>query len=326
MIMSPAISIINAALAGGIGLDYLLGDPPNRYHPVAWLGRIIGWFIPRLKGGSEKAKGAIFSAVLVVAAGLVAHLLMYASIHLSGALAAAIASAIILKIAIAIKGMERHTKAIMACIEAGDLEGARYNLSMIVRRKTDDLDEQHILSATIECISESTVDGIASPLFYYSILGPGGAFAYRTINTLDSMVGYKDHYYRDIGWMSARLDTIANYLPARITALLMIASAKILGADWKNSIHILNRDHSKTFSSNAGYPMATMAGALRVKLEKIGHYTLGDEQEMATLEKCKTAISIMKLTTILFCLAVSVPTISILYLAGGWGSIVLGIS
>jgi adenosylcobinamide-phosphate synthase len=325
--ISPSICIVITALTGGIGLDYLLGDPSNRYHPVAWLGRIIEWSIPRLKGRSEKAKGAIFAVILVVAAGSCVNLLICASTYLAGALTAAIASSIILKIAIAVKGMERHAKAIMACIEAGDLESARYNLSMIVRRKTDGLDEQHILSATIECISESTVDGIASPLFYYSIFGPGGAFAYRTINTLDSMVGYKNHYYKDIGWMSARLDTITNYLPARITALLMIASAKILGADWRNSLYILNRDHSKTFSPNAGYPMATMAGALRVRLEKIGHYTLGDEQEMATLEKCKIAISIMKLTTLLFCLAISLPTISILYLAGGnWWRIILGTS
>jgi adenosylcobinamide-phosphate synthase len=320
------ISLVIAALAAGIGIDYLFGDPPNKYHPIAWLGRLIGWFVPRLKGGSEKTKGAIFAIALVVAIGLVAHFLTYTSMHLAGAVAAAIVSALMLKITIAVRGMERHAKAIMACLEADDLIGARHNLSLIVRRKTDDLDEQHILSATIECISESTVDGITSPIFYFSILGPGGAFAYKTINTLDSMVGYKDNYYKDIGWMSARLDTIANYVPARITAFLMIASAKIHGADWKNSIYILHRDHSKTFSPNAGYPMATMAGALRVKLEKIDHYVLGDDQELASLKKCKTAISIMKLTTILFCLTIAVPAISILYLIGGWWRLVFGIS
>jgi adenosylcobinamide-phosphate synthase len=162
------------------------------------------------------------------------------------------------------------------------------------------------------------VDGITGPIFYYSILGPAGAFAYRATNTLDSMVGYKDGYFKDIGWMSARLDTAANYVPARITAFLMVASARILGADWKNSLSVLQRDHAKTFSPNAGYPMATMAGALRVRLEKIGHYALGDEQEPASLEKCRVAISIMKLTTLLFCFGVSAPIISILYLAGWW--------
>lgn len=319
------IPVFVAALAGGIGIDYLLGDPPNRYHPVAWLGRLIGFFVPRLKGRAEKIKGAAFAIFIVAAMGLLVHLLAYVSMYLAGAVALAIVSIIILKISVAVRGMERHAKAITSCLEAGDMAGAQHNLSMIVRRNTDDLDEQHILSATIECVSESTVDGITGPIFYYSLLGPGGAFAYRTINTLDSMVGYKDDYYKNIGWMSARLDTISNYIPARITAFLMVVSAKMLGADWKNSLQMLHRDHDKTFSPNAGYPMATMAGALRVRLEKIGHYALGDGQELATLEKCKTAISIMKLTMLLFCLVFSVPVMSILYLAGWW-RLLLGIS
>ena len=252
-----------AALAAGVGVDWLFGDPPNKYHPVAWLGRLVDYCVPRLKGGAEKAKGAAFAILLVAAVGLAVHFLVFAGMDLAGVVTLAVASAIILKIAIAVRGMERHAKAIMACLEADDLPGARQNLSMIVRRRTDDLDEQHVLSATIECVSESTVDGIAGPIFYYSLFGPAGALAYRAVNTLDSMVGYKDDYFRDIGWMSARLDTAANYVPARITAFLMVASAKMLGADWKNSLSMLQRDHAKTFSPNAGYPMATMAGALR---------------------------------------------------------------
>ena len=310
-----------ASLAGGLLLDWAFGDPPNRYHPVAWLGRIIGFFVPRLKGGSaasERAKGIAFAIAIVAGAGIVAHLATTASLFLAGIIGLAIFSAIILKATVAVRGMEKHARAITDCLQRDDVSGARQNLSMIVRRKTDDLDEQHILSATIECISESTVDGIAGPVFYYSLLGPAGSFAYRAINTLDSMVGYKDNYYRNIGEMSARLDTAANYIPARITALLMIASAKILGADWKNSIHMLQRDHSKTFSPNAGYPMSVVAGALRVKLEKIGHYSLGDGQEEATIEKCRAAISIMKLTTALLFFAFSVPAMSALYLAGWW--------
>lgn len=312
------------ALAGGLGIDWLFGDPPNKYHPVAWLGKLIGFFLPRLKGGSEKAKGTIFAIILVIAIALAVHFLVFASMYLLGMTAFVILSATIFKITIAMKGMEGHSKAIMNCLEACDLKGTRYNLSMIVRRKTDDLDEQHILSATIECISESTVDGITGPIFYYSLLGPAGAFAYRAINTLDSMAGYPDNYFKDIGWMSARLDTAANYIPARITAFLMIISAKLLGADWKNSLNILKWDYDKTSSPNAGYPMATMAGALRIRLEKIGHYSLGDDKEPVTLDKCKKAISIMKVTTLLFCIVMSVPIMSALYLVGWW-RLVLGI-
>jgi len=310
-----------AALAGGLALDWAFGDPQNRYHPVAWLGRLVGYFVPRLKSGSataEKAKGAAFALLLVGLFALAIHFVAVASFQLAGIFALAAFSAIILKVTIAVRGMERHARAITDCIEKGDLPGARQNLSMIVRRRTDDLSEQHVLSATIECVGESTVDGIAGPVFYYSLFGPAGAFAYRVINTLDSMVGYKDDYYRNIGWMSARLDTLANYIPARITAFLMVLSARMIGADWKNSMHILQRDHAKTFSPNAGYPMATMAGALRVRLEKIGHYALGDEQEPATIEKCRQAVSIMKLTTVLLFAVFSVPAMSVLYLAGWW--------
>jgi adenosylcobinamide-phosphate synthase len=312
------------ALAVGLGIDWLFGDPPNKYHPVAWFGQLIGFFLPRLKGGSEKAKGTLFVISIVIIVALAAHFLVFASGYLVGLIALVMVSAIIFKLTIAIKGMEGHSRAIMNSLEACDLKGTRHNLSMIVRRETDDLDEQHILSATIECISESTVDGITGPIFYYSLLGPAGAFAYRTINTLDSMVGYPDDYFKDIGWMSARLDTAANYIPARVTAFLMVIAAKILGADWENSLNILQRDHDKTSSPNAGYPMATMAGALRIRLEKIGHYTLGDNQEPVTLEKCKKAISIMKLTTLLFCMIVSVPIMAVLYMAGWW-RLVLGI-
>ena len=312
------------ALAGAIVIDLLFGEPSNKRHPVAWLGKLIEFFIPKLKehndnsAKKEKENGIIFSISLIITFGLAIYFLTFISFHLLSSIAIIIVLALILKITIAIRSMEDYAKAVTDALERCDMHDARYNLSMIVRRDTKNLDEQHVLSGTIECISESTVDGIVSPLFYYSFLGPAGAFIHRVINTLDSMVGYFDNYYRDIGYMSARLDTVANYLPARITALLMVISASIIGADWKNSMQILQRDHNKTLSSNAGYPMATMAGALRIKLEKIGHYSLGDGYENATIEKCLTAISIMKMTTILFCIIFCVPIIILLNFIGWW--------
>jgi adenosylcobinamide-phosphate synthase len=174
------------------------------------------------------------------------------------------------------------------------------------------------LSATIECIGESTVDGIISPIFFYSLLGPAGAFAYRAVNTLDSMVGYTTNDYKNVGWMSAWLDTFFNYAPARITSYLMVISSLITGSDWKQSIKVLFRDHKNTVSPNAGYPMAAMAGALRIRLEKIGHYSLGENHEPLSIEKCWMAISIMKLTTILFIIVWSIPMILILYVVGWW--------
>ncbi|MGA7603816.1 MAG: cobalamin biosynthesis protein [Nitrososphaeraceae archaeon] len=310
-------------LVVGITIDILVNDPPNRCHPVSWLGRLIECFIPKLKDkkkstSREKINGIIFATSLVVTFGVIIHVSISATLHLFGFLVLIIWSILVLKIAIAIKGMEKHIDSIVDELQANNWGNAQRKLSMIVKRDTDRLDEQHILSAMIECIGESIVDGIVSPLFYYTFLGPAGALAYRIINTLDSMLGYKDEYYKNIGWMSAKLDTYANSVPARITPILIVLSAKIIGADWKNSLRILERDHNKTLSYNAGYPMATMAGALRIKLEKIGQYSLGDESERVSIGKCRAAISMMKLTTIFFCVIVSIPCILVLQLMGWW--------
>ena len=307
----------------GVTVDFLLDDPPNRYHPVAWLGKLIEFFIPKLKDNNksarkEKLKGIVFATGLVVTFGLMIHLTVSASLHVLEGLILILVSILFLKVTISVRGMEKHIDEIVFELRANNWKSAKQKLSMIVRRDTVQLDEQHILSAMIECIGESIVDGIVSPLFYYTFLGPAGAFVYRVINTLDSMIGYTDSYYNNIGWMSAKLDTYANSIPSRITAILIVFSAKMIGADWKNSLRILERDHDKTLSYNAGYPMASMAGALRIKLEKIGQYSLGDDYEVASVEKCRTAIILMKLTTILFCVIVSVPCIIILYITGWW--------
>ncbi|MEO9321047.1 MAG: cobalamin biosynthesis protein [Nitrososphaera sp.] len=312
--------LAGASLFGALGLDWAFGDPPNKFHPVAWIGALVGRLVPRLKAKHrERLRGALFAVLVVGLVSTGTYFVLEGVYIYAGGIAFVVSSALVLKVAIAVRGMERHAGAIMEALKNGDLAGARNNLSMIVRRDTRNLDEGHILSATIECIGESTVDGICGPIFYFTLFGGAGALAYRTINTLDSMVGYKDEYYSRIGWLSAWLDTAANYVPARITALLMVVSARILGADWKNSLYVMARDHRNTASPNAGFPMASMAGALRIRLEKIDHYSLGDGQEPATLEKCNAAIAIMKLTTVLFCFAFSLPLMFVLYYAGWWG-------
>jgi adenosylcobinamide-phosphate synthase len=269
----------------------------------------------------EKVKGILFSCSLIFGIALLTIAVASLTALYMGILITLILFAVLLKISIALKGMEKSAIQIIRSIEAGNLEEARYNLSMIVRRDTTTLNEEYIQSATIECISESTVDGIVSPLFFYSILGPVGCIAFRVVNTLDSMLGYTDPYYKEIGWMSAKLDTIFNFLPARITGLLIVVSACMVQADWKNSVSILVRDHHKTTSINAGYPMSSMAGALRVKLEKMGSYALGEGTEMITVDKCMLAIKIMKITTMLFCLLFSLPLILILSHIGWWNLI-----
>lgn len=331
MVYEPFV-ILGGGLSLGILLDLVFGDPRNRYHPVSWLGKLIESITPNLKHGGvtvstisqdkiEKVKGILFSCGLIIGIALLTITVASLTALFTGILITLILFAVLLKISIALKGMEKSAIQIIRSIEAGNLEEARYSLSMIVRRDTSSLNEEYIQSATIECISESTVDGIISPLFFYSILGPVGCIAYRVVNTLDSMLGYKDPYYKDIGWMSAKLDTIFNFLPARITGLLMVVSAYMVKADWRNSLVILIRDHHKTTSINAGYPMSSMAGALRVRLEKMGSYALGEGAEFLTLDKCILAIKIMKITTMLFCLVFSLPLILLLSHLGWWNLI-----
>ncbi|HKR57464.1 MAG TPA: cobalamin biosynthesis protein [Candidatus Nitrosopolaris sp.] len=323
--MIPVYAYLQVGLIGAIAFDFFLGDPPNRYHLVSWLGRLIAFLIKRSKGDKngfsvrrERLAGFILATSLVGVIGIGTQCLIFVAFHMFGIIAIIIMSVLLLKIALAIKGMEKHTYKILKALERDDLKSAQNNLSLIVRRDTGELSQRYVISATIECIGESTVDGIVGPLFFYSLLGPAGAIIYRVVNTLDSMVGYNDNYYRNIGWASAKLDTFFNYVPARITSILMIISAQMLGEDWKNSVQILRRDRNKTSSHNAGYPMATMAGALRIKLEKAGHYTLGDSLEPLSIRKCQSAISIMKITVVLFSLSVCFPLLLILYLLGWW--------
>jgi len=224
----------------------------------------------------------------------------------------------LLKTTIAIKGMEEHASQIMDSLSKNDLNGARARLSMIVKRDTKNLDKQHVISATLESISENIVDGITGPLFYFSIFGLIGAFVYRSVNTADSMIGYKTEIFKNMGWFAANCDKILNFLPSRLTSLVMVFSCIVLKEDWRHSIHIMKRDGSKTESPNAGYPMATLAGALGIKFEKMEHYVLGDGNSEMTEGHFKSAISIMKVTTILFVLFFTVPVILILSYLGWW--------
>lgn len=308
-------------------LDLKLGDPNNRIHPVAWLGKYINYFIPKIKNGRnkkyEKINGVIFTSITITFFAIILHISLVYLYHITFILMM-ILSIFILFSVIAIKGMEKHITAITTALQNNDIENARINLSMIVSRNTKSLDEQHILSGTIESIADSTVDGILSPIFYFSLLGPTGAFIFRIINTLDSMMGYKESYFENIGWIAAKADTYANYIPSRITAILMIFAAIISNADWKNSLITFRKERNCTASVNSGQPISVLAGALRVRLEKLDHYRIGEPLEKISIEKCKIAIKIMKITTLIFCVIIASPLIIILgYL--NWWNFIFGI-
>lgn len=326
MILTPILAVILA-----IVIDFALGDPKNKFHPTVWIGTLIGKLVPFTKGHSPQTERLAGVVITISVTALVIVILYFLNLGMNSlnssdfnldelvvTIFTVVITSVLLKTTIAVKGMENHAKLIMKALSQNNLDDARAKLSLIVKRNTKNLDRQHIISGTLESISENTVDGIMGPIFYFAIFGLPGAFVYRTINTLDSMIGYKTDLFRNVGWFGANCDKILNYLPARITSLVMILAAMILRADWKRSLKIMRRDASKTESPNAGYPMATLAGALGARFEKIDHYVLGDGNLELTENHVKSAISIMKLTTVLFCVIFAVPTMVILSYLGWW--------
>ncbi len=316
-----SLSVITLALL----LDFIFGDPKNKYHPTAWIGSLIAKLTPLCKNSSdviEKFGGVI---LILSATGIVATLIVLLDIGITlittdvlTIVISIIVGGILLKTTIAIKGMERHALAVLSSIENNDIESARDNLSMIVKRNTKNLDKNHVFSGVIESISENTVDGVTGPLFYFGIFGLPGAFVYRVINTADSMIGYKTSIFKNVGWFAANCDKTLNYIPSRLTGLTMILSAMVLGHNWQNSYHIMMRDGKKTQSPNAGYPMAAIAGALGTKFEKINHYSLGDGEVEFSKDHIKSAISMMKVTSIIFSVIVVIPIVMLLSYFGWW--------
>ncbi|RLE49743.1 MAG: cobalamin biosynthesis protein [Candidatus Methanomethylicota archaeon] len=304
----PALIIVLSLI-----IDIAVNDPPNRYHPTAWLGKVISALTPKFKADSskiEKANGVLLAIVTIAIYATPIYLLV-SLCHFNYFLEIVVA-ALALKITFALKCMDKHVRPIATHLQHNDISSARQAVALIVRRDVSAFNTPLITSAAIESTAESIVDGFASPLFYYSLFGIAGAAIYRAINTLDSMVGYKDPYFVNIGWFSAKLDTLANWIPARLATIILAFSALVLGLDWRNSIRIAVRDHRNTESLNAGWIMSAMAGALNVRLEKPGYYVLGKELPTPKDSHIVLALKVMYVTCILFTAFICIP-LSILF-------------
>lgn len=281
-------------IMGAILLDMILGDPPNRYHPTAWAGRMIAIMIPFRR---EKYWGVLVVIISCGAVAAVAAILLYVT-ELLIPLLYIIVSILILKSTISIRNMERHANTVHGHIMSDDMR-ARVALACIVKRNTTNLSTSQICSGTIESVAENTTDGTTSPLFYMGLFGVLGALVSRTVSTIDSMAGYRSEMFGKVGWFGANCDTILGWVPARITAYVMVLSALILQYDYRGAYHAICRDCKKPASLNSGYTMSAMAGALNITLEKPGQYTLGTGRE-ACAKDIKDAIRIMKCTSYIF--------------------------
>ena len=308
-----------------LALDLAVGDPRNRFHPTAWIGRLIGGMIPHGRSESPRAEraagviivlavtGAVLSGLLALDLGIAVITIDWIALTVS-----VLAGIILLKTTIAVRGMELHATSVAAHIAGGRIESARESLAMIVKRDTANLDRDHVISGVLESVSENTVDGITGPLFYFGLFGIFGAFAYRIINTFDSMIGYRTQMFGNLGWFAANCDSIMNYVPSRLTALLMVLGCMILGIDWRGSYRVMLRDGSVPESSNAGYPIAVLAGALNTTLEKIDCHRIGDGKSRPEIPHIGAAIRLMKVTSVLFCCMVTIPMVVGLSYIGWW--------
>jgi adenosylcobinamide-phosphate synthase len=300
-------------------IDAVFGEYPDRIHPTIGIGKVIAYFKPKLKNANakiEKANGVLLAVSVMLLVSVPVFLLLFWLRQSFGSIPYIIVGAVLFKATFAVKGMGHYTKPIASALKKNDLAEARKWLHFIVRRDPNTLNEKQIISAAVESIAESTTDGITAPFFFFALFGVPGAFAYRVVNTLDSMVGYKNVENKNIGWFSANLDTIANYIPARLTAYLMVAASFLLRENWRESWRILQRDKGKTASINAGWTISAMAGALGTQLEKQGYYTLGDDHGISP-EHITRALRVMALTAVLFGLVVVLPVLALrIYVAG----------
>ena len=295
-------------VAAACGLDLLLGDPRLLPHPVVWIGRLINDLETLLVGLFDRRRGTgILLVVLTLAVtGLAGWggLWLAATIHPWVGLAAALWLAYT---TLALRSLHVESRRVVAWVEQGNLDEARRSLALIVGRETGGLDQEGILRACIETVAENTCDGVIAPLFYLFLGGPILALLYKAVNTLDSMVGYRDDRYRELGWAAARLDDLVNLLPARLTGLLMVLAALPLGLNSWNALRMLLRDARKPASPNAGFPEAAAAGALGVQLGGPATYfgqrfekpTLGDPDRPPTVASFRATIRLLYMTTAL---------------------------
>lgn len=288
--------------------DLIFGDPRWFPHPV----KIIGWMIRKLEIPlqaiqDERLGGAILTSVVVIITwGSVALIIHFASsVHQYLVL---FFSVLFIYFSLAIKDLKVESMEVYFALKKGDLELARKKLSMIVSRDTENLDEQEVVRATVETIAENTIDGIISPLFYAFIGGAPLALAYKAVNTIDSMIGYRYGRYKHFGWAGARLDDIVNFIPARISVPFLIVSSLLAGKNGANSFRVVLRDGKKSPSPNSGIPEAAFAGALGVQLGGLNFYNsiptlkpfIGEKLHTLNVEHIKDSIRISYICSSLF--------------------------
>ena len=267
--MNALVTLLTA-----VTLDLLWGEPPARVHPVVWMGKLVAALERRAPAGERArlAYGACLVPVVLLSTALPAWWLERALGRLG--LVRAILLGVCLKPAFAVRELFRAAERVGVALEAGDVTAAREWLTWLVSRDTRELDAPLLAAAALESVAENASDSAVAPLLCFGLFGLAGAMVYRAANTMDAMLGYRTERYEHLGKVAARLDDALNLLPARLTGALIVCAAAVTGDSAAEAWRVMRSDASRTASPNAGWPMAATAGALGVRLEKVGHYRL----------------------------------------------------
>lgn len=300
----------------GFLFDTVLGDPRSRFHPVVLIGRLISILEGVLyhEGESDRQKllaGGLLAVTVLMIVYQVSAAVDALLTQLGNSLIMVLVEGFLLSFTISPRSLAEAGREIYHYLENNDMANARYKVGWIVGRDTDKLSSGEVTRATVETVAENTVDGVIAPFFFFLLGGLPLAYMYRAANTLDSMVGYKNDKYLYFGRVSARIDDVLNYIPARITGVLFVLSAIFLKLDWRNSWRMLRRDAAKHPSPNGGWAEAAVAGALRIRLGGYNSYFgrqsfrayMGEPYEELAAKHILGCTRLMYTATILFLLA-----------------------
>ena len=296
--MASALILILPLLLGWL-LDFIFGDPSRLPHPIVWFGKMISWGEHRLNNGAHRmVKGAMMAICFIL---LVFFVVWGFKWLISNMILWLVLDTIIIFYCLAGTTLIREVREVFLALDRS-LEEGRRQVARIVGRDTSQLSAQEVRTAALETLAENLSDGVIAPLFWFALLGTPGILAYKMVNTLDSMIGYRTERYKDFGCWAAHIDDVANYIPARLTALLMvIASGKLslLNFVWKNG-----RKHA---SPNSGYPEAALAGILNCRFGGPHYYFgelfdkpyIGENDRELTTADMRTAVRINRTAELL---------------------------
>lgn len=294
----------------GYILDLIIGDPYSFPHPVRYIGKLINIVENRISKTFKTNKQLKVAGFLlwIITVGIT-YTVTYFIVKLASFIPVGflIVNSILIYTTLATKCLKDEALKIYSVLKTGDIKNSRVQLSYIVGRDTSDLNKEEIIRATVETVAENTVDAIIAPMFYAFIGGAPLAMAYKAINTLDSTVGYKNDKYEYLGFASAKIDDIANYIPARISFLLITIGSFLLGYDYKEAFRIAIRDRKNHKSPNCAYPEGAVAGALGIQLGGTNIYfgkavykpTIGDRKRDIEIEDIVNTNKIMYATSII---------------------------